>query len=147
MMPRALPIALALLALPGMASAQSAPEEYFNKAAREYIKEDRITALRTLDAGLRAHPGDARMRRLAEAILKEQQRGSKDEQQGEQARQEEQRTGQDERGEQRERKPGELSKEEAERMLDALERREQDVQNQVRNRMRPSRRATIEKDW
>lgn len=163
-------MAIPLLLVGLCAHAQTPPEQYFNKAAREYVKEDRITALRTLDEGLRAHPGDARMRRLAEAILKEQQQQqqssqqqnqqqnqdqkNQDQQGQQQEPQEEQRQGneQEQRAEEREQQqrrqqPGELSKEEAERMLDALERREQDVQNQVRSKLRPARRATIEKDW
>jgi alpha-galactosidase/6-phospho-beta-glucosidase family protein len=158
----AIPLLLAGL----WAHAQTPPEQYFNKAAREYVKEDRITALRTLDEGLRAHPGDARMRRLAEAILKEQQQQqqsnqqqnqdqkNQDQQEQEREQQKEQEEGneQEQRAEEREQQqrrqqPGELSKEEAERMLDALERREQDVQNQVRSKLRPARRASIEKDW
>lgn len=151
------------------ARAQTTAEDYFNKAAREYVKEEKIAALRTLDQGLRAHPGDARMRNLAEAIMKEQQQQQQqqsaqqqqqqEKQQQEQQQNQQEQSGQQEQqaqesdpgeqreGEERQARKGELTKEEAERILDALDRREQDVQQQARARMRPARKSTSDKDW
>lgn len=152
--------------------AQATPEEYFNLAARQYVKEDKRLALRTLDQGLRAHPQDRKLRGLAEALLKneqqdQQQQQQKQEQQNkedqeqqkeqdEQARKEEEQKKEEAREQQQQEgdqermqqpRPGEISQKDAERMLDALERREQDVQQQVRARLRPARRVPVEKDW
>lgn len=152
------------------ARAQTTAEDFFNKAAREYVKEEKIAALRTLDQGLRAHPGDGRMRNLAEAIMKEQQQQQQQSAQQQQQQQEKQQqelqrndqpeqSGQQEQeaqesdpgeqreGEERQARNGELTREEADRILDALDRREQDVQQQARARMRPARKTTSDKDW
>ena len=43
---------------------QPSAEEYFNRAARHYVKEDKLAALKTLDLGLHEYPGDARMLKL-----------------------------------------------------------------------------------
>lgn len=148
-------------------------EEYFNRAAKQYVKEDKLSALRTLDKGLQQYPGDARLLKLAEELLKEEQQQQQpsqqqQEQQEQQEKQEEQ--GQDkkaEQGEQNEEKqkeggqqnernepadkpgprPGRISPQEAERMLDAMDRQEKEVQDKVRNRQRPTPRTPIEKDW
>ncbi len=34
-------------------------EDYFNRAAKQYVKEDKVNALRTLDKALQEYPGDA----------------------------------------------------------------------------------------
>lgn len=168
-----------LLLLPAMIAclatrAQNTAEDYFNLAARQYVKEDKPAALRTLDQGLRTHPEDQKLRALAEAILKNEQQNQQHQKQDQQQKQdqknqEEQQKQQEEQAQQEEQRqqdqnrqqeqdadedrkaqqprPGEISQKDAERMLDALERREQDVQQQVRARMRPVRRVPVEKDW
>ena len=40
-----------------------------------------------------------------------------------------------------------MSREEAERLLDALDRQERDVQDKVRQKLRVPVRVPIEKDW
>ena len=139
-------------------------DDFFNRAAREYVKEDKLAALRTLDKGLQAHPGDARMLSLAEALLKEQQQQQQQQQKQQEQGQEQGQAqeqgqepfdsaqgGQAQKQEGREgeqRKPTEgIAKEDAERILDALQRQEKDTQEKVRAQMRPARRARIEKDW
>jgi hypothetical protein len=165
MMPRNLLLACAsALGLGASAQAPGTATDYFNLAARQYVKQDKGLALRTLDKGLRAHPGDARLLKLAEELLKEEQQKQqaqdqqqRDQQQGQQE-QEQQPSGQDkEKGQQQQRQEQPaadrdsgnqgLSRKDAERLLDALDRKEQDTQEKVRNRMRPVRRVPIEKDW
>jgi hypothetical protein len=145
--------------------------EWFDRAAQEFVQQDKITALRTLDKGLREHPNDPRLTKLAEALLKEdqqqkqqqqqQQQGGSDDKQQEQQRQQQQ--GQDQRsreqqqqqadqrqqgaeGQQRAR-AGQMDPRDAKRLLDALQRGEKDVQQKVRLRQRPAQRITIDKDW
>lgn len=163
-----------------LAIGQSTAEDYFNQAAREYVKSDRLTALRTLDKGLREHPQDPKLRKLAEELLKNEQQKQQQEQQQQQKEQQQQQKEQQQQQEQKQeqsqgqkqekkdesrqeereqkgeesdrddtgkRKPEGMSQRDAERMLDALERREQDVQQQVRAKLRPARRVRIEKDW
>lgn len=179
-----------------MASAQDAtPQEWFNKAAHLYIKEDRVSALRMLDKGLAQHPGDARLLRLAEELLKESEQDPKEQQQQQEEQQQEQRNeeqgnegkgeqgkdqeesrskegdqGQDQRersaqdrekgneqqpdqGKEEERKGAQqapkdrISPQDAKRMLEALDRQERTTLEKARERERPVKRSTTDKDW
>lgn len=56
-------------------------EAYFNQASREFVKMDKLTALRTLDRGLQHYPGDPKLLKLAEELVKEEQRKQQEEQQ------------------------------------------------------------------
>ncbi|MEZ4738113.1 MAG: hypothetical protein R2818_01865 [Flavobacteriales bacterium] len=168
-----------LLGVACMAQGTSA-EAYFNQASKEYVKQDKITALRTLDNGLRQYPGDPRLLKLAEELIKEdeqeqeqqqqqdqqkqeqqdqedqrkgdkqQQQQQKEEQQKEQEKQAEKQKQQNaDKGEEKEQQPGAgtIAPQDALRMLDALERSEEDVQEKVRAKLRPAVRRPIEKDW
>ncbi len=158
---------LACLLVSGVSWAQStSADAYFNQAARQYVKEDKLSALRTLDKGLKAYPGDARMLQLAEELLKQQQQQSQQQQQQaqqeQQQREQQQRDQQQQQGQQEqqaqqqqgerkkgsgEQEAGRIAPKDAERILDALERQEQGTQDKVRARMRPVQRRRIEKDW
>lgn len=145
-------------------------EDYFNRAAKQYVKEDKVNALRTLDKALQEHPGDARLLKLAEELLKEDQQQQQQQQQ--QQDQEKNKEGEEEKkdgseqekpqdgdekkqdrgeeekkGDQQKPQPGKISQQEAERILDAMDRQEKEVQEKVRNRERPTPRTPIEKDW
>lgn len=168
-MKRTIHLIAMLLAVVVSQAQTSSAEEYFNLAARQYVKEDKLAALKTLDKGLQAHPGDARMLKLAEELLKEQQQQQqaqqqqqkqqdeqqkKEEQEQQKAQEEQQKKEQQEQAQQSERKegekkpqPGRIAPQDAERILDALERQEQGTQDKVRARMRPVQRRRIEKDW
>lgn len=154
-------------------NAQTTAEDYFNEAGKQYVKKDKGAALRTLSAGLHQYPGDARLLKLAEELLKEeqqkQQQQQKEQQQKEQQQKEqekkqqqqaqeqkekEQKEQQEQQAQQGERDPqdakpqaGRIAPQDARRILDALERNERDVQQKVRERQRPTRRVAVEKDW
>lgn len=191
---------VAALGLSFTASAQSAsPEEWFNKAAHQYVKEDRMAALRTLDQALAQHPGDARLLRLAEELLKENEQDPKEQQQQEQEQQQQdqqdqqdqkngnegkdeqdkdQEDGRSKDGDQRkdqqepssqdpekgnEQQPDQgkeeelkgsqqapkdrISPQDAKRMLEALDRQERLTLEKARERERPVKRSTTDKDW
>jgi hypothetical protein len=165
-------LAVLLVLIAGYAQAQTASaEDYFNRAAREYVKQDKGSALRTLNKGLKEHPGDARLLKLAEELLKEQdqqdqqqaqqqeqnkqddkQDGGKDQQQDQGQQKEDQQAGreqerQEQRSEQQGQQTGRISPQDAQRMLDAMDRQEKDVQEKVRVKQRPVQRTPIDKDW
>lgn len=160
--------------LGSMSHAQSVTaQDYFNQAARQYVKEDKGSALRTLDKGLREYPGDARLLKLAEELLKEQEQQDQQQAQGQgqdqkqdqekqqegkdqkqdqgQQKEEQQSTGKEQekqdRSDQQKAQPGKISQQDAQRMLDAMDRQEKDVQDKVRVRQRPVQRTPVEKDW
>ena len=79
----ALPIAISLLAGGAMAQEVTA-EAYFNQASREFVKVDKMTAMRTVDRGLQAYPGDPKLLKLAEALLKDEEKKQQQQQQQQQ---------------------------------------------------------------
>jgi Ca-activated chloride channel family protein len=149
------------------------PMDYFNLAAKQYVKEDKMSALRTLDQGLQQHPQDARLRKLATELLKEQQQQQQQQQQQEQDKPEdgrskeeqskgaqeqqkqEQQAEQQQSEQSKERKPGdpgqprpgEIAPQDAKRILDALDRQEQQVQSRMRQRQQPAPKVPVDKDW
>jgi len=148
----ALSAALWLLALPASAQSDSAragsAEEYFNRAAQQYVQKDKGSAMRVLDNGLRAHPGDARLLALAQELLKEEQQQEQKQQQQQQNQQQEQEQEQQQQERAAERDKGEgMDKRDAERLLDQLNRDEQDVQENARARRVPARKRNPDKDW
>lgn len=147
-------------------------QTFFDKAAREYVKQDKMEALRTLDRGLQQFPGDPKLLKLAEELVKEDQQQQQKQEQKEQQQdqQENQQDKKDQGKKEQEQKdqgkegqpekggeqqppsggkpqPGSIAPQDALRMLDALERSEKDVQEKVRVKRRPAVRRSIEKDW
>lgn len=143
-------------------AAQDPAMDHFNNASKQYVRKDKAGALRTLDRALKQYPGDPRLLKLAEELVKEeQQQQQQAQQQKQEQQQEEQKRQQDQqkeqqrkreqeqqaqREQQRERE-GEMSRKEAERLLDALDREERAVQAKVRDKQRPGERRPTDKDW
>jgi hypothetical protein len=148
-------------------TAVKSPMDYFNLAAKQYVKEDKMSALRTLDQGLQQHPQDARLRKLATELLKEQQqqqeqdkpedgRSKEEQSKGAQEQQKQEQQAEQQQSEQsKERKPGdpgqprpgEIAPQDAKRILDALDRQEQQVQSRMRQRQQPAPKVPVDKDW
>jgi hypothetical protein len=154
-------------------TAVKSPMDYFNLAAKQYVKEDKMSALRTLDQGLQQHPQDARLRKLATELLKEQQQQQQQQQQqeqdkpedgrskeeqskgGQEQQKQEQQAEQQQSEQSKERKPGdpgqprpgEIAPQDAKRILDALDRQEQQVQSRMRQRQQPAPKVPVDKDW
>jgi hypothetical protein len=150
-------------------TAVKSPMDYFNLAAKQYVKEDKMSALRTLDQGLQQHPQDARLRKLATELLKEQQQQQQQQQDkpedgrskeekskgGQEQQKQEQQAEQQQSEQSKERKPGdpgqprpgEIAPQDAKRILDALDRQEQQVQSRMRQRQQPAPKVPVDKDW
>lgn len=79
---RTLTLLLAALVTTTLAWAQDiTAEAYFNQASKEYVKQDKLQALRTLDKGLQQYPGDPKLLKLAEELVKEEEKKQQQEQQ------------------------------------------------------------------
>ncbi len=163
---------------------ETTADGYFNLASKEYIKQDKIQALRTLDKGLAQYPGDPKLLKLAEELIKEdekqqqeqeqkqnedqdkdkkdqQDKDKKDQDKKEQEQKEQEQKDQEQKKEQEKQgqegkeqepkdqkpQPGTIAPQDAMRMLEALDREEQGVQEKVREKLRPSNPQKIEKDW
>lgn len=172
---------------------ENTADGYFNLASKEYVKQDKMQALRTLDKGLAQFPGDPKLLKLAEELIKEdekqqqeqqqeqkkdqdkkdqqekdkkdQQEKDKKDQEGQDKKDQEQKEQEQKEKEQKEQEqkqgqegkeqepkdqkpqPGTIAPQDAMRMLEALDRQEQGVQDKVREKLRPSNPQKIEKDW
>lgn len=86
--------------------------EYFNRAARSYVKTEKDQALATVNDGLTKYPGDAKLQALKEKLEKEQEqekqdqenKQNQDQQNQEEKQQQEDQKSQGEEGEQQESK-------------------------------------------
>ncbi|WPR77565.1 hypothetical protein [Algoriphagus sp. NG3] len=58
--------------------------EYFNRAARSYVKTEKDQALATVNDGLSKYPGDSKLQALKEKLEKEQEEQDKQDQQNQQ---------------------------------------------------------------
>ncbi|MDF2158235.1 hypothetical protein [Algoriphagus sp. CAU 1675] len=93
----------------GFLKAQNAGD-YFNRAARSYVKTEKEAALNTVNEGLNKFPGDSKLEALKEKLQKEQEEEQNQNQQQQnqqnqqQEQQQEQQQGQGEEGEQQESK-------------------------------------------
>ena len=106
-------IAVLAACVPSFAQSTTA-EAYFNQASKEYVKQDKTQALRTLDLALQQYPADPRLLKLAEELVKEEQ----PQQQKEQQKKEEQ----DQKEQEQEKKDQEQAQEQ--------EKKEEDQQKQ-----------------
>lgn len=183
-----LSIVLVLAFVSGKAQETTA-DGYFNLASKEYVKQDKMQALRTLDKGLAQFPGDVKLLKLAEELIKEdenkqqqqdqqkqdqdkkdqqdkdknkqdqkdkdQQEQEKKDQQEKQDKEGQEKKDQEKQGQEgkeqepkdQKPQPGTIAPQDAMRMLEALDRQEQGVQDKVREKLRPSNPQKIEKDW
>lgn len=66
------------------------PREYFDVAARHFLEGEKKQAIQTLHNGLKAHPDNASMQKLAEELLKEMEQQQQEQQQQQQEQQDQQ---------------------------------------------------------
>lgn len=64
-------------------------DAYFNQASKEYVKQDKMQALRTIDHGLKQYPGDPKLLKLAEELVKEEEKKQQQDQQQQQKEEQE----------------------------------------------------------
>ncbi len=163
-------VLVAMMLITGVAhSRQAQVETFFHNAANFYINGKYADAVREIEAGLEAHPNDEKLQKLLEKILEEQQQQqeqqqeSQDQQEQEQEQEEQEEQEQQEQPEQQEGQqdqqqpeeeqqqeqqaanPEEISKEEAERLLNALQGQEQDLQKKRKKKGKGRPRSA--KDW
>ena len=109
-----------------LAYAQSA-EEYFNKAANEYIYQSDNVALNTLKTGLESYPSDQGMINLRDKILEQKQQ---QDQQKENQQQQEQEQNQEEQNNEEQQQNEEQNQEEQEQSQEEQQSEEQQQEQQ-----------------
>ncbi|MBL7940886.1 MAG: hypothetical protein JNL43_16105 [Flavobacteriales bacterium] len=125
-----LPIIMVLASsMPSFAQPATALD-LFNKASKEYVKQDKMQALRTLDLALQQYPGDPRLLKLAEELVKEEQQQQQKEQQQQQQKQEEQQQEQERKDQQQAQEQKEQEKKDQEQAQQEKQKQEQEKQGQ-----------------
>jgi len=81
--------------------AQSAGE-FFNKAARSYVKTEKDQALSTVNTGLSKYPSDAKLRALKEKLKQDQEKEKEEQEQKDQEKQSQEQQEQESKGEESE---------------------------------------------
>ena len=92
-------ISIALLLVSWCVPAQS-PDDFFNRAANEYIYKTDKVALNTIDAGLQRYPGDIPLTNLKDKIEKEKEQEKQDQQQNQQQQNQEEQKNEEEQEQQ-----------------------------------------------
>jgi len=156
------------LLISATALGQSA-DEYFHNSSNAYIDGQFEQAKRTVQEGLLRYPDDPRLQALLKQLRKEQeqqqqqnqqqqQQNQEQQQQRDQQQQNQQQNQQQQQGEQNQPENGDpqnneqqlaqqMSKQEAEKILKALEQKEKDLLKQFKKKKTKSGNTSNEKDW
>ena len=143
-----------------LAYAQISSDDYFHKSANLYINAQKKEAQNLLKEALAMYPNDERLKKLANAVndlpdqdqqnQQNQEDQQKQEQQQDQQQQNQQDQQQDEQQQEQQQQPQaqepQLSKENAQQILDALLEDEKDTQEKVKKQKARATR-NVEKDW
>jgi len=157
------------LLISATALGQSA-DEYFHNSSNAYIDGQFEQAKRTVQEGLLRYPDDPRLQALLKQLRKEQeqqqqqnqqqqQQNQEQQQQRDQQQQNQQQNQQQQQGEQNQPEntgdpqnneqqlAQQMSKQEAEKILKALEQKEKDLLKQFKKKKTKSGNTSNEKDW
>ncbi len=149
------------LCLVSSLSAQTA-NDYFHSAANYYVNANKKSAQSTIQEGIIKYPNDSKLKTLATKINElpdpeddqnqqnQQNQQNKDQDKQDQKDQDKQdqqnqQDQKDQKGEQPQQR--QISPEDAQRILNALEQEEKDLQEKMQKKERAGSRPAIEKNW
>ncbi len=101
-------------------------DAYFNRASKEYVKQDKMQALRTLDEALQKYPGDPKLLKLAEELVKEEEKKQQQQDQQDQQQKEQEKKDQEKKDQQQDQQKDQQQKEEQQKEQQQEERAQQD---------------------
>jgi hypothetical protein len=119
------------------------PDDYFHSASNSYILGNIDDAKRSLNEGLAKYPKDEKLNKLARKIKDDE---NKQKQQQEDQNQEQKEDKKDQQQQQQEEQQNQMKRQDAERLLNAMQQDEDDLQKEKR-KVKATQRATIEKNW
>jgi DNA anti-recombination protein RmuC len=152
-------ILLILCLFPATLFAQSATD-YFHIAANYYVNAHKKNAQTTIREGIQKFPDNQKLRNLAAKIEElpdpedeqnqqdQQNQDNQDQQEQEQEQnQQQQDQKKDEMQQKQEQQQQQISREDAQRMLDAIAQEEKELQEKLQKKERAGHRPKIEKNW
>lgn len=129
-------------------------DDYFNAGAYKYINNKNTEALRLVQKGLAIDSTDEKLKKLAELILKkdkqqQQQQQNKQDQNKDQDKNKDQNKQDDKKDQEKEQlQNNQLTKDDAERMLDALNNKDKNLQDELDKKDSAAiMKVKVEKDW
>lgn len=150
---------LLMLGLGSTVVAQSA-KEYFHQGAQQYIFGKKQEAIASVQQGLQLDPNDAELKELYEILMKEEEeKKNQDQQDKENEDKQDENKEQDQKNDQQQdqkdqqqqqnkpSQPQQMSKEDLEKLLQALQMEEEKLQKELqKKKVKVSRKKTT-KDW
>jgi len=140
-------ILLVLCLFPATLFAQSAAD-YFHKSANYYVNANKKSAQATVEEGINKFPNDQKLKDLASKIEElpdpeedEQNQNQQNQDNQDQQDQEQQDQKKDETQQQQ------ISREDAQRILDAIAQEEKELQEKLQKKEQTGQRQKIEKNW
>lgn len=112
-------------------------EAFFNRASKEYVKQDKMLALRTIDEGLQKYPGDAKLLKLAEELVKEEEKKQQEEQKKQEQDQRDQQQKDQEKKDQQQQQDQKQQEQQKQQEEQQQERAQQDPQKEQKGQPQP----------
>lgn len=112
-------------------------DAYFNRASKEYVKQDKMQALRTLDEALQKYPGDPKLLKLAEELVKEEEKKQQQQDQQDQQQKEQEKKDQEKKDQQQDQQKDQQQKEEQQKEQQQEERAQQDPKDGQKGKPQP----------
>jgi Ca-activated chloride channel homolog len=132
--------------------------DYFNAGAVKYLNNKSTEALKLVQQGLAIDSSDEKLKKLAELILKkdkqkqqqqQQQNQNKDQDKDKDKDQNKDQQNQDQKNDNKDQQDqnNQLTKSDAERMLDALNNKDKNLQDELQEEKMKATNTKVEKDW
>ena len=132
--------------------------DYFNAGAVKYINNKSTEALKLVQKGLAIDSTDEKLKKLAELILKQDKQKQQQQNQQNQDQNKDQDKNKDQNNDQQnqdkkdenkdqQNQDNKLTKSDAERMLDALNNKDKNLQDELQEQKAKSTNTKVEKDW
>lgn len=148
-------IATLVASLIALTSLAQTAKDYFHQGAQQYIFGEKDAAMESVQAGLQIAPNDAELRELYELLMKEEEKEqnknnkdqNQDQEKEDQQKEDQQQKQQEDQQQKQQSKPAQMSKEDLEKLLQALQMEEQKLQKEIQKRKVKTIPTKTEKDW
>ena len=144
-------ILLILCLLPAILLAQSATD-YFHIAANYYVNANKKSAQAAIREGIQKFPDNQKLKNMASKIEElpdpeEDEQNQQDQQNQDQQDQDQQQQEQKKDEKQQQQQQQQISREDAQRLLEAIAQEEKELQEKLQKKERADHRPKIEKNW
>jgi len=141
-------ILLILCLLPATLFAQSATD-YFHIAANYYVNANKKNAQEVITEGIKKFPNDQKLKNLASKIeeLPDPEDDQNQQNQQNQDNQDQQDQDQQQKDQKKDEQQQQISREDAQRLLDAIAQEEKELQEKLQKKELVGNRPKIEKNW